>query len=121
MIDAGTIRKIRLLIPDKIVGEQIFDDQEIEDFFCLADGQGSAKTFRAAALAKLTIADDTARVESYRKTQAMEVDGSKAAKILQESAKALEARANALEAKDAASLAAAEEEGEMLFLSPGYR
>lgn len=118
-LDAALIRKIRLLIPDAKVGEQIFPDSDIADFYDLAHGAGNARMFRAAALAKLAIADDTARVESFRKTQALEVDGSKAAKVIQDSAKALEARANAIEAKEAELLAAEEGDGELFLISPG--
>lgn len=88
--------KVRLLIPDRVSGEAMFNDAEIDAFIEL----GSDNTFRAAALALGVAATDEAKVLSYIKTQNLETDGSKAAKLMLDRVKTLDARADVLDAAD---------------------
>ena len=88
--DAGTdIRKVRLLIPDRIEAEAIFQDDEIEEFLELEGGNVK----RAAALALETIAVDEALVQKALDLPDLKTDGAKTADVLLKRARMLREQA----------------------------
>ena len=70
--------EVRALLPDIIEADVIFDDETLNVYLRLA-GYDSMK---ATGLALGAAATDHARVESYRKTQGLTVDGSKCAALM---------------------------------------
>lgn len=105
---AGTdIRRVRLLIPDRVEAAAIFQDDEIEDFLELE----GAIVKRAVALAVETIASDEALVQKVIKTQHLETDGAATAKALLLRAKELRSQA----AAELAAVEAAADDGAGLF------
>lgn len=112
---ATPIGQIRLLIPDKLEAEKQFSDDELAGLLTLEGG--SVKL--AAAQALDIISTDTARVESYRRTQALEVDGSKAAKVIADRAASL--RKQSIIVATPVAPVEDDEEGLIAFVSPCRR
>ncbi len=81
--------KIRLMIPDRVAGEVIFQDDEIAALLLLE----SNVLKRATALALETIAADEALVQKVQRTQQLETDGAKTADALLKRAKMLREQA----------------------------
>jgi hypothetical protein len=94
---------IRLLIPDRVQGEAIFQDEEIADFLALE----ASVVKRAAALALESIASDQALVLKVLKLDKNQTDGAKLSDALLKRA--------ALLRKQAAEEAAGEIDGDGLF------
>lgn len=69
---------VRLLIPDRVAEEAIFQDDEIDRFLSLEGGVIKA----AAALALETISTDEALVQKVMKTVDVSTDGAALAKAL---------------------------------------
>ena len=72
------IGKVRLLIPDRISSDFIFDDDEITAFLSVE----SSSVKRAAALALETIASDIAMVDKVIKLLDLQTDGAKTSDAL---------------------------------------
>lgn len=96
---ATDVGKIRLMIPDRVEAEAIFQDDELETFLALEDGVLKC----AAACALETIAADEALVQKVQETEGLKTDGAK-------TATALLARAKTLREQAAAAAAAALED-----------
>ncbi len=77
--------QVRLLIPDRKEGKQLFSDVEIECFLSL---EGNVVK-RTAALALETMATDVAMTLKYIETNSLKVDGSKPAQVCLSRAKML--------------------------------
>jgi hypothetical protein len=79
------IGKVRLLIPDRVSADAVFNDEEIETFL----GVEGDNVKLAAALALETIAADEALVQKVQRTLTEETDGAKLAKALLDRASGL--------------------------------
>lgn len=90
------VGKVRLLLPDRVEAEAIFQDEEIEAFLAI---EGSVLK-RAVALAIETIATDEALVQKVLKLDDKQTDGAKLAEALLKRAKTLRDQAKQ-EADDA--------------------
>lgn len=98
------VGKLRLLIPDKKAGKMRWSDAELIEFLLMED----AVSKRAAALALEVMASSKADCLSYVKTNAIELDGTKPAKILLD-------RAALLRVQSETEIADVEEEDEWEF------
>jgi hypothetical protein len=88
------VGRVRLLIPDRVLTDAVYEDDEITVFLSL---EGDSVP-RAAALALETIAADTAAtLRVTRVLGFLDVDGAKAADSLMKRAKELRAQAAASE------------------------
>ena len=88
--------KVRLLIPDRLATQYMFEDDEI-DWFLTAEGSVIKK---AAALALETMASDEAYVQKFIKLMDLSTNGPAVADALMKRAGLLRAQADA-EAEDA--------------------
>lgn len=86
---AEPIGQVRLLIPDRIESEAIFQDEEISGLLALEAGVVK----RAAALALETISSDEVLVQKVIKTLNLQTDGAKVADALLKRAAALRVQA----------------------------
>ena len=89
------VGKVRLLIPDKKPAKMRWTDLELTEFLVMED----AVSKRAAALALEVMASSKADCLSYIKTNAIEMDGTKPAKILLDRAKLLREQCAIIEAQ----------------------
>lgn len=99
---ATAVGKVRLLIPDRVAAEPIFEDEEIEAFLSIEDDD----VRRAAALALETIASDQAYTLKVIKTLDLQTDGAKTSDALLKRAEKLRGQADKADAD-----AEAEEDG----------
>ncbi len=75
---ASDVGKVRLLIPDRVASDILFEDEEIEAFLALEAGN----VRRAAALALETVAADQALTLKVIKTLDLTTDGASVANAL---------------------------------------
>lgn len=85
----GNIGKIRLMIPDRVEVQVIFQDDELDAFLSL---EGDSLK-RATALAIETIATDEALVQKVMENQGLKTDGAKLSDALIKRAKMLREQA----------------------------
>lgn len=87
------VGRVRLLIPDRVAGDILFEDEELEAFLALESGN----VRRAAALALETVAADQALTLKVIKTLDLTTDGAKVAEALLKRAEKLREQAAASE------------------------
>lgn len=90
------VGKVRMLIPDRVAGDILFEDEEIEAFLEMESGN----VRRAAALALETVAADQALTLKVIKSLDLDTDGAKVSDALLKRADKLREQANAVEAAE---------------------
>lgn len=88
------VGKVRLLVPDRVADEPIFEDEEIEAFLALEDDD----VRRAAALALETIASDQAYTLKVIRSLDTQTDGAKVSDALLKRAAQLRSQADKADA-----------------------
>ncbi len=94
---ASDVGKVRLLIPDRVASDILFEDEEIEAFLALEAGN----VRRAAALALETVAADQALTLKVIKSLDLTTDGAKVSDALLKRAALLREQAAASESVEA--------------------
>jgi hypothetical protein len=100
-----TVGTIRALIPDveqvdyagEGNAEYMFSDLHLQRLYEIAQGEGVARLYRAAASALRALAVSEALIQKVIRTEDLQTDGAKLASALLSGAKALEDRAEAVE------------------------
>jgi hypothetical protein len=87
---ATDVGKVRLMVPDRLAADPIFQDDEITAFL----GVEASSLRRAAALALETIASDQVLVLKVIRVQDLTTDGAKVSDALLKRAAQLRAQAN---------------------------
>ena len=100
---ASDVGKVRLLIPDRVANEPVFEDEELATFLDLEGGN----VRRAAALALETCAADQALTLKVIKSLDLTTDGAKVSDALLKRADKLREQAGAVQAANEAAEAGA--------------
>jgi hypothetical protein len=105
---SSTTGQIRALIPDieqvdyadTGTSEYMFSDAHLEGLYAIAQGEGTARIYRAAASALRALAVSEGLIQKVIKTEDLQTDGAKLASALMAGARAMEDRADAVEEQE---------------------